>query len=124
MVAVLCGLCALTDDLRPYAVLQFLPMLLIPLMLALLPGRRPAAPLVAGVAVYAVGKLAEVTDRGILGLGGEETRAERDRDQGFYLPSESREVLRCRHAPDQHGRRSDAIALVWALGIVRARRSC
>ena len=60
----------LTDDLRPYAVAQFLPMLLIPLMLALLPGRRPGAPLVAGVAVYAVGKLAEVTDRGILGLGG------------------------------------------------------
>jgi len=60
----------LTDDLRPYAVAQFLPMLLIPLMLALLPGRRPAAPLVAGVAVYAVGKLAEVTDRGILAFGG------------------------------------------------------
>jgi predicted membrane channel-forming protein YqfA (hemolysin III family) len=60
----------MTDDLRPYAVAQFLPMLLIPLILALLPGRRPAAPLVAGVAVYAVGKLAEVTDRGILGLGG------------------------------------------------------
>ena len=60
----------LTDDLRPYAVAQFLPMLLIPLMLTLLPGRRPAAPLVAGVAVYAVGKLAEVTDRGILALGG------------------------------------------------------
>jgi predicted membrane channel-forming protein YqfA (hemolysin III family) len=60
----------LTDDLRPYAVAQFLPMLLIPLMLALLPGRRPAAPLGAGVAVYAVGKLAEVTDRGILAFGG------------------------------------------------------
>jgi len=60
----------LADDLRPYAVAQFLPMLLIPLMLVLLPGRRPVAPLVAGVAVYAVGKLAEVTDRGILAFGG------------------------------------------------------
>jgi hypothetical protein len=39
-------------------------------MLALLPGRRSAAPLVAGVGVYAVGKLAEVTDRGILAFGG------------------------------------------------------
>jgi predicted membrane channel-forming protein YqfA (hemolysin III family) len=60
----------LTDDLRPYVVAQFLPMLLIPLMLVLLSGRRPATPLVAGVAVYAVGKLAEITDRGILALGG------------------------------------------------------
>jgi predicted membrane channel-forming protein YqfA (hemolysin III family) len=60
----------LADDLRPYAVAQFLPMLLIPLMLALLPGRRPAGPLIAGVAVYAVGKLAEVTDRGVLAFGG------------------------------------------------------
>ncbi len=60
----------LTDDLRPYAVAQFLPMLLIPLMLMLLPGRRPAAPLVAGIALYAVGKVTEVADGGILALGG------------------------------------------------------
>jgi predicted membrane channel-forming protein YqfA (hemolysin III family) len=60
----------LTDDLRPYAVAQFLPMLLIPLMLVLSPGRRPVAPLVAGVAIYAVSKLAEVTDRGIFALNG------------------------------------------------------
>jgi hypothetical protein len=60
----------LADDLRPYAVAQFLPMLLIPLMLILLPGRRPAAPLIGGIVLYAVGKLAEVVDGGILGLGG------------------------------------------------------
>ena len=59
-----------TDDLRAYAVAQFLPMLLIPLMLALLPGRRPAGPLLAGVVVYAAGKLAEISDGAIFGLGG------------------------------------------------------
>jgi hypothetical protein len=59
-----------TDDLRAYAVAQFLPMLLIPLMLALLPGRRPAWPLLAGVIIYAAGKLAEISDGAILGLGG------------------------------------------------------
>lgn len=60
----------LTDDLRPYAVAQFLPMLLVPLMLVLLPGRRPAGPLVAGIALYAVGKLAEVADASILAAVG------------------------------------------------------
>jgi len=59
----------LTDDLRPYALAQFLPMLLIPLMLALLPGRRPAAPLVAGVAIYVVAKIVEVGDHAIFALG-------------------------------------------------------
>jgi predicted membrane channel-forming protein YqfA (hemolysin III family) len=59
-----------TDDLRPYALAQFLPMLLIPLMLALLPGSRPAGPLVAGIALYAVGKGTELLDHGIFGLGG------------------------------------------------------
>jgi hypothetical protein len=59
-----------TDDLRPYALAQFLPMALIPLMLALFPGRRPAGPLVAGIAVYVVGKLAEVGDRVIFAVGG------------------------------------------------------
>lgn len=59
-----------TDDLRPYALAQFLPMLLIPLMLALLPGRRPAGPLVAGIALYAVGKLTEAADHGILAASG------------------------------------------------------
>lgn len=60
----------LTDDLRPYVLAQFLPMLLIPLMLALLAGRRPAAPLFAGVAVYGIGKIAELADRAIFALGG------------------------------------------------------
>jgi hypothetical protein len=59
-----------TDDLRPYALAQFLPMLVIPLMLVLLPGRRPAAALVIGIALYAVGKLAEISDRGIFAIGG------------------------------------------------------
>ena len=59
----------LTDDLRPYAVVQFLPMLLILLMLALFPGRRPTRLLIAGLAVYAVGKLAELADAAIFALG-------------------------------------------------------
>jgi hypothetical protein len=60
---------SLTDDLRPYVVAQFLPMLLIPLLL-LLPGRRPAGWLIVGVAIYAVAKLAEAADDEILALGG------------------------------------------------------
>jgi hypothetical protein len=59
-----------TDDLRPYGLAQFLPMLVIPLMLALLPGRRPVAPLIAGIGVYAVAKLVEVADRTIFAVGG------------------------------------------------------
>jgi predicted membrane channel-forming protein YqfA (hemolysin III family) len=60
----------LTDDLRPYALAQFLPLALIPLMLAFFPGRRPARPLIAGVALYAVGKLFEVADGAVLAAGG------------------------------------------------------
>jgi predicted membrane channel-forming protein YqfA (hemolysin III family) len=59
-----------TDDLRPYVIAQFLPMLLIPLMLALLSGQRPVGPLVAGVAVYALGKLVELGDHAIFAVGG------------------------------------------------------
>lgn len=59
-----------TDDLRPYALAQFLPMLLVPLLLALLPGRRPAGPLVAALVLYGAGKLAETADRGLFALGG------------------------------------------------------
>jgi hypothetical protein len=59
-----------TDDLRPYVVAQFLPMLLIPLMLVLLPGQRPVGPLVAGVAVYALGKVVELGDHAIFAVGG------------------------------------------------------
>jgi hypothetical protein len=36
----------------------------------MLPGRRPAAPLLWGVALYALGKVVELGDRAILGLGG------------------------------------------------------
>lgn len=60
----------LTDDLRAYALAQFLPMLLIPLMLTLLPGRRPAGPLIGGIALYAVGKGVEMADRDLFALGG------------------------------------------------------
>jgi predicted membrane channel-forming protein YqfA (hemolysin III family) len=59
-----------TDDLRPYVVAQFLPMLLIPLMLVLLPGHRPVGPLIAGVAVYAFGKVVEVADHAVCAAGG------------------------------------------------------
>jgi hypothetical protein len=45
-------------------------MLLIPLLLALLPGNRPAGPLIAGIALYAVGKGPELLDHGIFGLRG------------------------------------------------------
>jgi predicted membrane channel-forming protein YqfA (hemolysin III family) len=60
----------LRDDLRPYALAQFAPMVLIPLMLWLFDGRRPVAPLLAGVVVYAAGKLPEVMDAGVFALGG------------------------------------------------------
>jgi hypothetical protein len=58
------------DDLRPYGLAQFLPMLLIPLMLVLFSGRRPTAPLIWGVVIYAVGKVAELSDGRIFALGG------------------------------------------------------
>ena len=58
------------DDLRPYGLAQFLPMLLIPLMLALFPGQRPTAPLLVGVVIYALGKVTELSDGRIFALGG------------------------------------------------------
>jgi hypothetical protein len=45
-------------------------MLLIPLMLVLFPGHRPTAPLIWGVVIYAVGKVAELSDGRIFALGG------------------------------------------------------
>jgi len=57
------------DDLRLYGLAQFLPMVLVPLMLMLFPGRRPTAPLITGVVVYALGKVAELGDRPIFALG-------------------------------------------------------
>lgn len=59
-----------SDDLRAYVLAQFLPMVLIPLMLMLLPGHRPVAPLVAGIALYGAAKLAEVGDHALYALGG------------------------------------------------------
>jgi hypothetical protein len=57
------------DDLRLYGLAQFLPILLIPLMLVLFEGRRPTAPLIAGVGIYALGKVAELSDGPIFALG-------------------------------------------------------
>jgi hypothetical protein len=59
-----------TEDLRPYALGQLLPIGLIPLMLALLPGRRPAGRLAVGIALYALAKAAELADDGVFALGG------------------------------------------------------
>jgi hypothetical protein len=59
-----------TDDLRPYALVQFLPLALIPLMLALFPGHRPTRPLLIGVAIYAGSKIFEVGDGVIMAAGG------------------------------------------------------
>jgi len=58
------------DDLRPYALVQFLPLALIPLMLALFPGQRPTRPLLIGVAIYAGSKIFEVGDGVIMAAGG------------------------------------------------------
>lgn len=59
-------------DLRPYALVQFLSMLLIAVMLLLYPSRQlPAAPLWWALALYALAKLAEHFDAAVFaGLGG------------------------------------------------------
>lgn len=59
-----------TDDLRPYALVQFLPLVLIPLMLALFPGSRPTRALLIGVGIYAGSKIFEAGDGVIFGAGG------------------------------------------------------
>jgi hypothetical protein len=59
----------LTDDLRPYALVQFLPLALIPLMLALFPGRRATRDLWIGVAIYAGSKIFELGDGMIFAAG-------------------------------------------------------
>jgi len=59
-----------TDDLRPYALVQFLPLALIPLMLALFPGQRPTRPLLIGVAIYAGSKVFEAGDGVVFAVGG------------------------------------------------------
>ena len=58
-------------DLRPYAVVQFLPMLLIPLMLLLFSGRGlHAAWLWATLTAYVLAKVAEYFDAAIYGASG------------------------------------------------------
>jgi len=57
------------DDLRLYGLSQFLPTLPIALMLVLFPGLRLTAPLIWGVVIYAVGKVAELGDGRIFALG-------------------------------------------------------
>lgn len=59
-----------TDDLRLYALVQFLPLALIPLMLALFPGRRPTGDLWIGVVLYGASKIVEVGDRVVFALVG------------------------------------------------------
>jgi hypothetical protein len=61
-------------DLRPYAVVQFLPMALLPLLMALRRGRSDLAPYLAWmIGCYVLAKLAEHYDMGLLtatGLSG------------------------------------------------------
>jgi hypothetical protein len=55
-----------SGDLRPYALVQFLPMALAPLLVAMLPSRLTRVSLLWGVfAAYALAKLLEVLDRPI-----------------------------------------------------------
>jgi hypothetical protein len=51
-------------DLRPYGLVQFLPVLLLPLILLIFPGSRSSARWLWGtVALYVVAKVAEQLDR-------------------------------------------------------------
>lgn len=57
-------------DLRPYALVQYLPVLLIPLLIALFPGRYTrAGDLLGVIGIYAVAKALEALDAPILSLG-------------------------------------------------------
>lgn len=61
---------AFTGELRPYIVAQFLPMVMIPLILALVPVRREARKdLAVGLGLYVLAKLFELADRPIFELG-------------------------------------------------------
>lgn len=58
------------DDLRPYLVAQFLPLLAIPLLMALYPARYThAGSLLISLGCYVLAKLAEHADEHIYGLG-------------------------------------------------------
>jgi hypothetical protein len=54
------------DDLRPYAIAQFLPLISIPLILALFPARYTrGADIMVAIGIYAVAKLFEEFDLAI-----------------------------------------------------------
>ena len=58
-------------DLRPYAVVQFLPMILLPLLMLLHRGRSDLAPYLAWmIGCYVLAKLAEHYDTGLLAASG------------------------------------------------------
>ncbi|BAV34761.1 hypothetical protein SCL_2484 [Sulfuricaulis limicola] len=61
-----------TDDLRPYVLVQFLPLLLLPAVLALYRGaQQDRGFLLAALLIYALSKLAEHFDRVLFTLTGE-----------------------------------------------------
>ena len=65
------GYWSLTDDLRPYLLAQFLPVLTIPLILWLYPARYTrGADFLVGIGFYALAKLLEEFDAGIYGALG------------------------------------------------------
>ena len=61
-----------TDDLRPYVLVQFLPLLMVPAMLILFGGaRKDRGFLLAALVIYMVSKLAEHYDRAVFEITGE-----------------------------------------------------
>lgn len=77
LLAVILGLASVlywhyADDLRPYVLVQFLPLLMLPVLWLLFPGaRQDRGYLLAALALYTVSKLAEHFDRAVFGLTGE-----------------------------------------------------
>ncbi|MFM9940618.1 MAG: ceramidase domain-containing protein [Hyphomicrobiaceae bacterium] len=60
----------ITDDLRPYAIAQFFPLLAIPLLLLLFPARFTRGPdLLVAIGFYVAAKALEEVDHTIFGLG-------------------------------------------------------
>ncbi|HSW52266.1 MAG TPA: ceramidase domain-containing protein [Sulfuricaulis sp.] len=61
-----------TDDLRPYVLVQFLPLIMLPVLLFLFRGaRRDRGLLLAALLIYMLSKLAEHFDRALFDLSGE-----------------------------------------------------
>ncbi len=59
-----------TDDLRPYAMAQFFPLLAMPLLMALFPARFTRGPdLLLAIGCYVAAKVLEELDLAIFGLG-------------------------------------------------------